>query len=91
LEYLFPDSVPKPEFPYPTEFSSHFEQSKGFYENCRVSLSAIKSSPLDGLAWRLTVVTAHCLHILGKIDSSQFSRALYSMLRRDSCLCIRIL
>ena len=59
LDYLFPDSTSSPDFPYPVEFV-RAEILDG------MSTIGIKSSPVDGLVWRLTVVLAHCLHVLGK-------------------------
>ena len=32
-----------------------------------MTFSGIKSSPFDGLVWRLTVALAHCFHILGGV------------------------
>ncbi|TRY78537.1 hypothetical protein TCAL_04254 [Tigriopus californicus] len=67
LEYLFPDSTDKPEFPYPQDFGSPSHRHNENFNNFRVLLSTIKSCPVDGLLWRFTIVAAHCLHILGGI------------------------
>ena len=62
LEYLFPDSSPSGDYPYPAEF----ERAASLDGSCGISTIGIKSAPVDGLVWRLTVVLAHCLHVLGK-------------------------
>eukprot|EP00095_Tigriopus_kingsejongensis_P007273 maker-scaffold144_size312663-snap-gene-2.35 protein:Tk07273 transcript:maker-scaffold144_size312663-snap-gene-2.35-mRNA-1 annotation:"hypothetical protein BRAFLDRAFT_221256" len=67
LEYLFPDSAEKPEFPYPENLGLATNPSNENFNNFRVILSNIKSCPVDGLVWRLAVVAGHCLHILGGI------------------------
>ena len=59
LEYLFPDSKPNSDHEYPTDF----ERSQSLEG---VSTIGVKSAPVDGLVWRLTVVLAHCLHVLGE-------------------------
>ena len=68
LQYLFPDSKQgqQPEFPYPEDLTKQGSSTKSeTFESFRVAMSSVKSSPVDGLVWRLTVVIAHCLHILG--------------------------
>ena len=68
LEYIFPDSAMSPEHPYPTEFES-FPKGKKYNQNrehFRVAMGGIKSSPVDGLVWRLAIALGHCLHVLGK-------------------------
>ena len=69
LEYLFPDSIKTPRYPYPSEFESHTTHKIGNNnsEHYRVSMGGIKSSPIDGLVWRLGIVLGHCLHVLGGI------------------------
>lgn len=66
LEYLFPDSSEAPDFPYPETLGRNPTQESENFNNFRTELSGIKSCPVDGLVWRLSVVSAHCLHILGK-------------------------
>ncbi len=73
LDYLFPDSSPErgpSDLSYPEEFTSlgcHSEE--GLVSHLQVPLSGVKSSPVDGFLWRLTVALSHTLHLLGK---SQF-------------------
>ena len=69
LEYLFPDSALKPQYPYPTEFGSHPQgnMKNQNRDHFRVSMGGIKSSPIDGLVWRLSIALGHCLNILGGI------------------------
>ena len=62
LEYLFPDASSSNSHPYPVEF----ERVASLEGSCGISTIGIKSAPVDGLVWRLTVVLAHCLHVLGK-------------------------
>jgi Rab3 GTPase-activating protein catalytic subunit len=57
LDYLFPDAQDHPKYPYPKNLG-RFSSQHGI---------AIKSSPIDGLVWRLAIVFAHCLHVLGGI------------------------
>ncbi len=61
LDYLFPDASDSSEFPYPDELAS------SSLPHASVSLSGVKSCPVDGLVWRLTVTLAHCLHVLGGV------------------------
>ena len=54
LDYLFPDASEENRHPYPEDLTANHQQF------------TIKSCPVDGLVWRLSIVFAHCLHILGK-------------------------
>ena len=69
LEYLFPDSSLLPKHPYPKEFESNpsGKIQNPNQEHYRVSMGGIKSSPYDGLVWRLTIALGHCYHVLGII------------------------
>ena len=67
LEYIFPDSSMSPEHPYPSEFNSCPTNMRENENQYRVSLGGIKSSPVDGLVWRLAIVLGHCLRLLGGI------------------------
>ena len=58
LDYLFPDASEENRHPYPEDLTANHQQF------------TIKSCPVDGLVWRLSIVFAHCLHILGKTDHS---------------------
>ena len=74
LQYLFPDSKSGAEFPYPDDLSKQGSSSSKYsesFQSFRVAMSGIKSSPVDGLIWRLTVLIAHCLYILGETCTSQ--------------------
>jgi len=53
LDYLFPDASEENRHPYPEDLTANHQQF------------TIKSCPVDGLVWRLSIVFAHCLHILG--------------------------
>ena len=68
LEYLFPDSSSNPNYPYPNNLETNSQTKGGApnLKNYRVSMGAIKSSPIDGLLWRLAIALGHCLHVLGK-------------------------
>ena len=78
LEYLFPDSSLSQRHPYPSDFETHptSEVESENREHYRVSMAGIKSSPVDGLVWRLAIVLGHCLHVLGKerFNISKFYR-----------------
>ena len=52
LDYLFPDAAKDLKDPYPCDFKNQAN-------------IGIKSCPKDSLVWRLSVVFAHCLHVLG--------------------------
>ena len=54
LDYLFPDASEENRYPYPDDLTANHQQ-----------FANIKSGPIDGLIWRLSIVFAHCLHILG--------------------------
>ena len=75
LSYLFPDSEENPEFPYPEDLSGNnsSENKDGDdhdnMDTFGMALAGIKSCPVDGLVWRLTIVMAHCINVLGKIGS----------------------
>ena len=68
LEYLFPDSSSCPNYPYPNNIETNSQTNGGTsnLKHYRVSMGAIKSSPIDGLLWRLAIALGHCLHVLGK-------------------------
>ena len=52
LDYLFPDASEEDKYPYPQDLASNHQ-------------FAIKSCPVDGLVWRLSIVFSHVLHVLG--------------------------
>ena len=54
LDYLFPDASEENLNPYPD--LNHASSNHQF---------SIKSCPQNGLIWRLSIVFAHCLHVLG--------------------------
>ncbi len=75
LEYLFPDSNPDgtTAVAYPEEFTSldnkldGDEGEDGLLSQLQMQLSSLKTCPVDGFLWRLSVVVSHCLHVLGGI------------------------
>ena len=56
LDYLFPDASEENRYPYPDDLTANHSLQQ---------FANIKSGPIDGLIWRLSIVFAHCLHILG--------------------------
>ena len=82
LEYIFPDSLLSPEHPYPKDFASYpkSKQNNQNREYFRVAMGGIKSSPIDGLVWRLGIALGHCLHVLGKLS-------MYSMIYKSDTKC----
>ena len=56
LDYLFPDASEENRYPYPDDLTANHSHQQ---------FANIKSGPIDGLIWRLSIVFAHCLHILG--------------------------
>ncbi len=63
LDYLFPDSQDDPKYPYPKDLSSNTQLP--FANRLGISITTVKSCPIDGIVWRLGIVFAHCLHVLG--------------------------
>ena len=55
-DYLFPDASEENRYPYPDDLTANHSHQQ---------FANIKSGPIDGLIWRLSIVFAHCLHILG--------------------------
>ncbi len=80
LEYLFPDSNPDSKYAYPEELKNFTESDNEMVNQFRIQLSNIKSCPVDGLLWRLTIMLAHCLHILGRKLSRGLKRKCSSLL-----------
>ena len=56
LDYLFPDAAENSKHPYPKDLNLNSNSSNRIH---------MKTCPVDGLVWRLTIVFAHCLHVLG--------------------------
>jgi hypothetical protein len=58
LEFLFPDSNPDSKHAYPEDLGSDRVHGS--------AAAGVKSAPVGGILWRLSVVMAHCLHLMGK-------------------------
>ena len=59
LDFLFPDAAEHPKHPYPEDLSSN--------KNNNANRMFIKTCPIDGLVWRLTIVFGHILHVFGSL------------------------
>jgi len=67
MDFLFPDSNPDSKFPYEENLCAASADGSGGR-----SSAGIKSAPENGLLWRLAVVMAHCLHLMGKVTLHLF-------------------
>jgi hypothetical protein len=63
LEFLFPDSIEGSSFQYPKEFTRSRELAD-------VGGIGIKSCPMNGLVWRLTLALCHSMQFLGRVKIS---------------------
>ena len=63
LSYLFPNKDSK--YKYDDSIGGHIEIKSPKFQNYKLLMSGIKSSPIDGIVWRLSLILIHLNNSIG--------------------------